>query len=147
MRGVGDWTELQYMDPHSIGHNRVFSCSPVLLNRGLRGPLLGAGFLYRILSPTGLVSKLIWLPVFTKLYNSSTPPSCGRHNCTHSAHPRQGYNSDIPRPDAPVIYIGAFPILTAQLGHRSIYNTHTHTYIYVCVCTYIYIYIYIYIHT
>ena len=25
----------------------------------------------------------------------------------------QGYNSDIPRPDAPVIYIGAFPILTA----------------------------------
>ena len=36
------------------------------------GPtLLGAGFLYRILSPTGLVSKTNWLPVFTKLYNSS----------------------------------------------------------------------------
>ena len=35
----------------------------------------------------------------------------------------QGYNSDIPRPDAPVIYIGAFPILTAWLGRRSIYNT------------------------
>ena len=30
-------------------------------------PLLGAGFLYRILSPTN------WLPVFTELYNSSTP--------------------------------------------------------------------------
>ena len=35
----------------------------------------------------------------------------------------QGYNSDIPRPDAPVIYMGAFPILTAQPGRRSIYNT------------------------
>ena len=34
----------------------------------------------------------------------------------------QGYNSDIPQPDAPVIYIGAFPILTAQPGCRSIYN-------------------------
>ena len=32
----------------------------------------------------------------------------------------QGYNSDIPRRDAPVIYIGAFPILP---GRRSIYNT------------------------
>ena len=34
------------------------------------GPtLLGAGFLYRILSPTGLQTN--WLPVFTELYNSS----------------------------------------------------------------------------
>ena len=32
----------------------------------------------------------------------------------------QGYNSDIPRPDAPVIYTGAFPILTARPGRRSI---------------------------
>ena len=34
----------------------------------------------------------------------------------------QGYNSDIPRPDAPAIYKGAFPILTARAGWRSIYN-------------------------
>ena len=35
-----------------------------------RGPtLLGAGFLYRILSPTG--PQTHWLPVFTELYNSS----------------------------------------------------------------------------
>ena len=34
----------------------------------------------------------------------------------------QGYNSDIPQPDAPVIYIGAFPFLTAWPGRRSIYN-------------------------
>ena len=36
----------------------------------------------------------------------------------------QGYNSDIPRPDAPVIYVGAFPILIAREGRRSIYNNH-----------------------
>ena len=42
----------------------------------------------------------------------------------------QGYNSDIPRPDAPVIYIGAFPILTAWPGHRLIYNIYMYTYIY-----------------
>ena len=34
----------------------------------------------------------------------------------------QGYNFDIPRPDAPVIYIGAFPILTARPGRMSVHN-------------------------
>ena len=49
------------------------SRSPGLLNRRPGGPssLLDAGFLYRILSPTGLVSKTSWFPVFTELYNSS----------------------------------------------------------------------------
>ena len=42
------------------------------LHRGSWGPLLlGGGFLYHTLSPTGLVSKTNWLPVFTELYNSS----------------------------------------------------------------------------
>ena len=57
--GVGDRTELQYIDPHSYGHQRcVFlvlqGCSTV----GPGAQLLNAGFLYHILSPTGLVSKL-----------------------------------------------------------------------------------------
>ena len=30
---------------------------------------------------------------------------------------------DIPRPDAPVIYTGVYPILRACQGRRSIYNT------------------------
>ena len=63
----------------------------------------------------------------------------------------QGYNSDIPRLDAPVIYIGAFPILTARSGRRSIYNkspgkrnyTHTHTHTQTHTHTHTYIYIYI----
>ena len=46
------------------------SRSPGLLNRR-PSSLLDAGFLYHILSPTGLVSKTHWLPVFTELYNSS----------------------------------------------------------------------------
>ena len=57
--GVGVRTELQHIDPLSIGHNRVsflFSCAA---QPGAWGPtLLGAGFLYRILTPMGLVSKL-----------------------------------------------------------------------------------------
>ena len=60
--------------PSHIGHNRVSFPFSWAAQPGAWGPtLLGAGFLYHILSPTGLVSKLIWLPVFTEFYNSSTP--------------------------------------------------------------------------
>ena len=60
--GVGDWTELQHIDPHSYGHNSILSRSPGLLNRGPGDPAsVGSGFLYRILSPTGLISNCsIW---------------------------------------------------------------------------------------
>ena len=83
-----------------------------------------AGFLYRNFSPTGLVSKLtdflsspsyiiVQRPLFLLgVTIAFIQPIHG-----------QGYNSDIPRPDAPVIYIGAFPILTARPGRRSIYNS------------------------
>ena len=47
----------------------------------------------------------------------------GVTNCTHSTHPRSRLYFAIPWPDAPVIYTGAFPILTARPGHGSIYNT------------------------
>ena len=72
-------------------------------------PLLGAGFLYRILSPTD------WLPVFTRLYNCSTFTFFlwASQIALNSTHPRSRLYPDIPRPDAPVIYTGAFPILTA----------------------------------
>ena len=88
--GVGARTELQHIDPHSIGQNHVSFPFSWAAQPGAWGPtLLGAGFLYRILSPTGLVSKTNWLPVFTELFNSPTPPSsCGRHNSTHATHPR-----------------------------------------------------------
>ena len=113
---------------------------------------LGACFLYRILSPTRLIPNWLigglrapsagcWLSLPHLVSNWSDhqtdwiscalsyiivqrpPSSWGRHNFA-LIQPvyGQGYNSDIPRPDAPVIYTGAFPILTARPGHRSIYN-------------------------
>ena len=55
--GVGDRTELQHIDPHSIGHNHVsFSFSWAAQPGAWGGAAsLGAGFLYRILSPAHLI--------------------------------------------------------------------------------------------
>ena len=93
---------------------------------GAWGPAsLGAGFLYRILSPTHLIPQLIdFLSSPSYIIVQCPPSSCGRHNFTliQPVH-GQGYNSDIPWLDAPVIYTGAFPILTAQPGCRLIYHT------------------------
>ena len=151
--GVGDQIELQHIDPHSIGHNRVYfpfswaaqpgTWGPASLGHvpqssilsptglifklsiGVLRPLLpDAGFLYRILSPTGLVSKLTDFLSSPSYIIVQRPPSCGRHNHTHSTRPQSRLYSDIPWADAPVIYIGAFPILTARPGRRSIYNNH-----------------------
>ena len=58
--GVGDQTELQYIDPHSYGYQRCVFLVLQVCSTGGPGAhsLLDAGFLYRILSPTGLISKL-----------------------------------------------------------------------------------------
>ena len=125
--GVGDRTELQHIDPHSIGYNCVSFPFSWAAQLGAWGPtLLGAGFLYRILSSTGLVSRLTdFLSSPSYIIVPRPPSSCGRHNfgLIQTVH-GQGYNIlIIPRPDAPVIYIGAFPVLTARPGRRSIYNT------------------------
>ena len=127
--GVGDQTELQHIDPHSIGHKHVTFPFSWAAQQGVLGPtLLCSGFLYRILSPTCLVSKLTDF-LSSPIYIIVPPPpsSCGRHNLAliQPVH-GQDYNIlIIPRPDVPVIYIRAFPILTAWPGYRSIYNTYT----------------------
>ena len=56
--GVGDWTELQYIDPHSYGIVS-FSFSRAAPPEA-QGPssLLNDGFLYCILSPTGLQNSI-----------------------------------------------------------------------------------------
>ena len=76
---------------------------------------------------------LIWLP----------PTSCERHNFALNSNPRQSrLYPDISRPDAPVIYTGAFPILTAWPGRRSIYNTVSRAIVeYYPLSRYIYVYI------
>ena len=148
---VGNRTELKHIDPHSIGHNCVsfpFSWaaqpgpggpaslghvlipasslqlvwSPNWLIGGLTAPSAGCRFSFRVLSPTGLVFKLtdfLYSPIYVIVHR---PPSCGRHNRTHSTRLRSRLYSDIPWADAPVIYIGAFPTLTARPGRWSIYN-------------------------
>ena len=122
--GVGDWTELQHIDPHSIAHNRVpfpFSWAAQLEAWG--PTLLGAGFLYRILSPTGLVSKLTdFLCSPSYIIVQRLLLLVGVTIALIQPIHGQGYNSYIPRPDALVIYTGAFPILTARPGRRPVYN-------------------------
>ena len=141
--GVGGWTELQHIDPHSYGHNSVSfpfswaaqrvawgpslsgtcpSFQHLLCNCncsiGARGPpLQGASFLYRIISPTHLNSNC-WLPVFTRIIQLFDVHLLlvGVTNRTHSTRLRSRLYPDTPRPEAPVIYTGAFPFLTAWLG-------------------------------
>ena len=137
-----------FLIPASSPTGLNFNCSM----GGPEGPLLNAGFLYRFLSPTHLISnwselqllnRVSWGPTLQCagfLYNISptdwtscapsyiifrhTPSSCGHHK-SHSFNP-----STIkvifwyPWSDADVIYTGVFPILTAQPGRRSIYNNH-----------------------
>ena len=146
--GVGDWTELQHIDPppHSYGHQRFFpvflGCSTGSLGAqplwvlvfstasylqlvwfataqpGAWGlPLLGAGFHYRILSPTDWISCALSYIIVQR-----PPSSFGCHKL-HSFNPSMikvilCYSSI----GLPVIYTGAFPILTARPGRRSIYN-------------------------
>ena len=96
---------------------------------GLRAPSAGCWFslphlisnssdLELTWSPTGLISNsltsclhpgyiIIWRPLFFLRASQFR---------THSTRPRSRLYPDIPWPDAPVIYTGAFPILTAWLG-------------------------------
>ena len=84
----------------------------------------GAGFLYRILSLTGLVSKLTdFLSSPSYIIVQHPPSSCRRQKLLSFPQPRSRLHSAIPRSYAPVIYIGVFPILTARPGRWSIYNT------------------------
>ena len=93
-----------------------------LLNQGSWGPpLLDAGSLYHILSPTDLNF------LSPGLYNNLTPPLLPASvTISHSIQPLESQGRPwYLEPDAPVIYTGAFPILTAWPGRRSICNTLT----------------------
>ena len=121
--------------------------SPGLLSQGPGGPaslghvLIPISSLQLVWSPNWLIGDLralsagCWLSLphlFSNWSGLQTALSyiivhahlllVGVTNCTHSTHPRSRLHSAIPRPDAPVIYTGAFPILTARPGRRSIYN-------------------------
>ena len=116
------------LTPTLLAITAFLSRSPVLLHWGAWGPTqLGVGFLYRILSPSGLVTKLTDFHSSPSYIIVQRPPSCGHHTFALIQPVQgQGYNIlIIPRPDAPVIYMGAFPISTARPVRRSIYNSYT----------------------
>ena len=146
--GVRDRTELQHIDPHSIGHNCVsfpfswaaqpgawgqalwvlvfsiasylqlvwspkwFHLQLQLLNRGPEDPLCWvlAFSTASCLRLTDFLSSPIYIIVHANLLLVGV--TIALIQPIHG----QGYNSDIPRPDAPVIYTGAFPILIAWPG-------------------------------
>ena len=123
--GAGDETERQRIDPHSIGHNSVFFLFSWAAKPGAWGlSLYGCWFSlpHLIYNSSDLqVTDFLSSP---GLYNNLTSTLlAGVTNHTHSTRSRSRLYSDIPRPDAPVIYTGAFPILTARSGRRSVYNT------------------------
>ena len=125
------WVEqnCNILTPTLMAITVFLSCSPGQLNRGPGGPASQGHVPHSsIFSPTGLISN--WLNFLcTKLYNCSTPTFFlwAPQIVLNSPSPRSRLYPDIPRPDAPVIYIGAFPILTARPG--SICNTHGTRYV------------------
>ena len=114
------------------------SCSPGLLNRGIGSPApLGHGHHSSIWSELQLLNRgpevpLWWVLVFStasllQLVAFLSLP--GLYNCStftlflwasqialNSTRPWSRLYPDIPRPDAPIIYTSAFPILTALPG-------------------------------
>ena len=108
-RWVGDWTELQHIDPHSYGHNSI-------------------SFPFSWAAQLGSSFQLIWTSCCQGYIIIWRPPtSCKRHNFALNSTTRQSRSSLISwylQPDAPVIYTGAFLLLTAWLGRRSICNNH-----------------------
>ena len=123
---VGDRTEQQHIDPHPYGHQRFF---PILLGcstGGLAPSLSECWFSLPHIISNWSDLQTDWISCALSYMIVQRPPSsCGRHNfpLIQPVHGR-GYNSDIPRPDAPTIFTSAFPILTAWPGGSSIYNSY-----------------------
>ena len=155
--GVGDRIELQHIDTHSIGHNRVSFPVSWAAQPEAWGPSLSGTYssIQHLLSNSS-DPQLVWSPKRQLLNREPEGPLCwvlafSTASCLQLtdvlSSPSyiivqrpllvgvtialiqpihgQGYNPDIPRLDAPVIYTGAFPILTARPGRRSIYNRST----------------------
>ena len=122
--------------PRLLAITAFLSHSPGLLKQGPRGSASqGHGPHSSIFSPTATAQSRAWGPlclvlVFSTasylqltdflsspgLYNCSTPTLWASQIALNSTRPRSRLYPDIPWPDAPVIYAGAFPILRAWPG-------------------------------
>ena len=112
-RWVGDWTELQHIDPHSYGHSSISFQFSWAAQPGAWGPslswdmvLIPASFLQLIWTSYRRGYIIIWHP----------PTSCKHHIHTQFNPSTIKVMPRHPRPDAPVIYTGAFLLLTAWPG-------------------------------
>ena len=124
-RWVGDWTELQHIDPQSSGHHSLSFPFSWAAQPEPWGPSLCWDM---VLIPASSL-QLIWTSCRRGYIIIWRPPTfCERHN-SHSIKPfdSQSYPliSWYLRPDAPVIYTGAFLLLTAWPG--SICNTSSYS--------------------
>ena len=128
-RWVGDWTELQHIDPHSYGHNSVsFPFSWVAQPGAWEPSLSGTWSSFQHLlsnsnsSIRGPDDSLCWVLVLsTASYLQLTLTSCASSYIIvlrplSSTCQQSRLSCWYLRPDAPVIYIGAFPILIARPG-------------------------------
>ena len=129
-RWVGDWTELQHIDPHSYGHNSVsfpfsWAAQPAAWEPSLSGTW--SSFQHppsnSNCSIGGPEGPLCWVLVLSTASRTSCAPSYIIVLRALNSTCRQSSLSPwYLWPDAPVIYTGAFRILTAWPGRGSIYN-------------------------
>ena len=91
-----------------------------LFNQGPEGPLC-----WVLVLSTASYLQLTDFLSSPRLYNCLTPTFFlwASQITLNLTCPRSRLYPDIPQPDAPVIYTGAFSILTAWFGQRSICNT------------------------
>ena len=113
-RCVGDWTELQHIDPQLFWLQQHFFLVLLGCSTGGLGaqPLLGHGSHSSIFSPTDLNF------LSPGLYNNLTSTYFSRASqfTLNSTRRQSRLSPRYLRPDAPVIYTGAFLILTARPG-------------------------------
>ena len=131
---VGDWRELQHFDPHSYGHNSVSFLFSWPAQPGAWGPSFSGTWssFQHLLSNSNCSigdpeGPLCWVLVLSTASYLQLTRTSRESSYIIVLHPlnstcRQSRLSPWNLwPDAPVIYTGAFPILTARLG--SICNT------------------------
>ena len=127
-RWVGDWTELQHIDPHSYGHNSVSFPFSWVAQPGAWGPSLSGRWssFQHLLSNSSELQLFnrgsCWVLVLSTVsYIQLTRTSCAPSYIIvlrplNSTCRQSRLSPWYLRPDAPVIYTGAFPISTARPG-------------------------------
>ena len=141
-RWVGDWTELQHIDPpNSSGYSSISFPFSWAAQPGAWGPSLSrtwSSFQHLLSNSSealnyncsigGPEGPLCWVLILsTASYLQLTRTSCAPSYIIvlrplNSTCRQSRLSPWYLQPDAPVNYTGAFPILTAWPGRRSIYN-------------------------